>query len=377
MRRRYILAALYGPDRSFIRQITPSVTRCNLRWNAISTAQLTLPDTHPAIGDVLDDGTRAAVHLVTDENGTVTSTRLLEGPVGDTEGNGPFGTVTFPVQDDFAWLWSILGWQVPAAGIGSQDTAEYRRYGGPSESRALAAIDDAVTRLSLPWDVPTTAQRGSTGTTEYRMHSLGDRVLAPLIADRLQLVIERNPTTDRWEVEIREGTVYSRPLTPQSGVLGKWKWKQQRPTMTRVVVGGAGQGTDREFDLIIDSTLETAIGRILEGFDDSRMADVAADLTPYGDAALAAAAAKAGVTAELRETSWFQFPTAYQLGTQVTVQAGAMSATDVVTEIEISHDNKSGLTVVPKIGLTTEDPSEQLVQFVAGLATQVRNLEKG
>lgn len=374
MLRHHILAEIRTAGRSFIRQLLPESARCTLRFNAAATAYLTVKDSHPVIPQLMTDGVRATVWMVSVDGNTRTTRRLLEGPVGDISGEGPYGKVTIPIIDDFAWLSSILGWPKPGAALSAQ-TDEYARYTGPSDTRALAVIAANAARLGLPWDVAASAGVGTTGTTEFRMHPL-DRVLPALNADRLQLTIERNPTTDRWTVAIREGDAYPRPLTPESGVLAGWKWQRKRPTFTRMIVGGAGQGVAREFTRVIDADLEADLHRILEGFDDSRMAEAGADLTPYGQASLADAAAKAGVTATLRETSWFRFPTAYDIGTRVPIRVGAFEAEDVITEIEITHTAREGFLIEPKVGFTTSDPQQRLTQFVTGLASSVHSLER-
>lgn len=375
MREYRIEVEIQTASRAFISKLAPVSTECTLRFNAASTAYLTIPDSHALVPTLLDDGVRAAVWLVMVDGNVLTTKRLLEGPVGDIYGDGPFGTVTVPVIDDFAWLSAVLGFPVPTASWTAQ-TSEYARYTGPSESRALAAILANKTRLNLPWDVATSLGRGTSGVTELRMHRLADKLIPPLNEDRLQLFLERNATTNRWDVGVRAGSTYVRPLTPQSGVLGAWKWKRQRPSLTRVIVGGAGEGVAREFLRVTDSALQTQLGRILEGFDDSRGADAGADLTPYGEAALAEAAGKSSVTATLRETSWFRFPTAYDLGTKVTIQAGAMEAEDIITEISIKHSRDQGFSAEPKVGFATEAPQARLTEFVASLAASVRNLER-
>lgn len=374
MRRHHILTEVRTAGRSFIRQVLPVETACTLRFNAISTAYLTVSDSHPIVPELMADGVRGTVWMVTVDGNQLTRRRLVEGPIGDLAGEGPYGTVTFPVIDDFDWFSKILGWQKPTAAVTAQ-TDEYARYTGPSETRALAAIDANRARLGLPWSVAASEGRGTVGATEFRMHPL-NRVLDALNADRLQLLMERDPVTDVWGVTVRAGAQYVRPLTPQSGVLASWQWTRERPKLTRVVVAGAGQGVEREFAVVVDGDREEDIDRILEGFVDKRSADEGADLAPYGTAELVDAGSKAGVTATLRETSWFRFPDAYDLGTRVTIQAGAFTADDVITEIEISHTAGAGFTVTPKVGFAVTDPQVRLTQFVAGLASSVRSLER-
>ena len=373
--RHHIIAEIRTAERAFIRQLLPSSTKCTLRFNAAATAYLTVKDSHPVVPQLMDDGVRATVWMVSVEENVRTARRLLEGPIGDISGEGPYGTVTIPVIDDFDWFTKVLGWPKPGSPLSAQ-TDEYARYSGPSDTRALTAIAQNATRLGLPWDVAPSPALGTAGTTELRMHPLADRIVPALNADRLQLVIERNPLTDRWNVEVREGNSYPRPLTPESGALASWKWQRVRPKFTRIIVGGAGQGVEREFTRVIDAARESDLARILEGFDDSRMAEAGADLTPYGQASLDDAGTKAGISASLRETSWFRFPTAYDIGTRVPIRVGAFETEDVITEIEITHTTGDGFRAEPKVGFNVSAPQQRLAQFVSGLASSVRSLER-
>ncbi|MDF2554124.1 MAG: hypothetical protein K0R60_19 [Microbacterium sp.] len=376
--RKYIQAEFFDSGSAFIRQVPPSKSVVNLRWNVTSTADLTVPDTHPIVSRLNDEpGARCAVWMVTENGAAHTAKRLLEGRVGTIAGeNAPNGTVRIPVADDWQEFATMLGWQVPGALIGAQGSSEYWRASGKSEANAKAAIAANVARLGRPWDVVPDAGRGLARPLELRMDSLASAIVPPLTLDRLQLVIERNSDTGRWLVDVREGESFSRPITPQSGVLSKWSWVMQPATATRAVVGGRGDGTDREFALVVDAALEAELGVALEVFVDARNAEEGASLVPYGEAALADRAAKAGITATLRETSWFRFPDAYELGTKLLVQIGALSVEDVISEITVTHDVDSGFSVVPRVGLASEDPQARLVGFINNVATAVRGLER-
>lgn len=375
MRRQYVLAELLTKDHQFIRQVLPQKTTGTLRWNAASTAYLTLRDSHPAIPLLTaEDGPRARVWQIVIDGASLIKRKLVEGPVGTIKGDdAPNGTVTIPVTGD--WITGIIGWQAPASPIGGQGAAEYDRYTGRSDDNALAAIAANAARLGLPWDVAASPHLGTVGPLELRMHALEDKILPPLIADRLQLVVDRTDA-GRWDVRVTQGEVYPRPITPQSGVLASWSWVQEPPTATRVVVGGRGEGVEREFVLVVDAALEAQLGRVIEVFVDARSAEVSEDITPYGWAELAKRSGRSGVTAQLRETSWFQFGDAYTLGTRLNLQPGTLSVEDVVTEIEITHDTRGGFTAVPTVGLATGDPQKRLVEYVKSVATAVRALER-
>lgn len=376
--RKYLQAQFFDSGSSFIRQVIPSKTVATLRWNVASSAYLTLRDDHPIVSTLVgEEGVRCAVWMVTEDGATHSARRLLEGRVGAVAGaDAPNGTVTVPVLDDWQEFATILGWQVPGALIGGQGASEYWRAAGTSEANAKAAIAANVTRLDLPWDVAPSLGRGLPRPIELRMDPLASTIVPPLVQDRLQLVIERNEDTGRWLVDVREGETFSRPITPQSGVLSNWSWVKQPATATRAVVGGRGDGVAREFALVVDAALEAELGAVLEVFVDARNAEEGASLVPYGEAALADRAAKAGLTAELRETSWFRFPDAYDVGTKVLVQIGALSVEDVISQVTVTHDVQSGFSVVPTVGLASEDPQARLVGFINNVATAVRGLER-
>lgn len=375
MRRKMILAEIHDQNREFVRKLLPQSSEVTLRFNQPSVARLVVADAHPVVAEVLPDGMRAVVWMVTLDGSSMSKVRLLEGAIGDLSGDGPFGTVTIPVTDDFADLQTITGWPNPTASLAAQ-TDDFSRYSGPSESRALAAISENATRLGLPWDIATSAGRGTTGDLELRFDKLSEQLVDDLTADRLQLTIQRDATTDRWAVAVTEGDTYPRPLTPQSGILGSWQWVRQRPTLTRVIELGSGTGTDREFAQVIDTTLETALNTVMEGVDNSSSAEAGADLSPYGLAALKDASGRAGISAVLRENSWFTFPDAYTVGTRVNVQIGPVVVEDAITEVDITHSAKDGFTVVPMVGLASADPTVKLVNFVTRAASAVRSLER-
>lgn len=375
---RLLIAEFMDAEHGFIGQAVAQRTEAALLWNAASTAKLQLRDTHPIIEPaVRTDGLRCALWMVNHTGHALTRTRLLEGPVAPITGRDtPFGTVELDVIDDWSEFDTILGWQVPTAGADGQSGAEYWRASGPSETRAKAAIAANAARLALPWDVVPTRGEGSPGTTELRMHTLAEKLVEPLTADRLQLTIRRDRITNRKVVDVVTGATFPRPITPASGVLGHYSWMQQPATATRALVGGRGEGVEREFVLVIDHALEAKLGRVIEIFVSATSAEEGEDLTPYGWAALAKHAAASSFTAELRETSWFRLGETFELGDRLPVKVGALEFEDVISRVDVVHDVRSGFTATPTIGLATDDPQAQLVDYVRSVATAIGDQER-
>lgn len=372
---RRVLIEFRDADHHFVRQVSPESSTVTLRFNAVSTASIVVRGSDPVVSEVMQGGMRAVVWMVVVDGNSLVKTRLMEGRVGDPSGDGPFGTVTIPVSDDLGLLSGILAWPNPGKGVAAQ-TDEVAVYTGPSDTRALNVISANVSRLGLPWNVATPTGVGSSGSTQVRMDPVLDQVVDALTADRIRLTVARDDALARWKVGVSQGDEYTRPLTPSSGVVGSWQWTRQEAALTRVVVGGAGDGTDREFATVVDSALETTLGVVLEGFVDAHDAEVGENLTPYGEAALADAAVKAGMTATLRETTWFRFPSAYTLGTRLHLKFGALEFTDVVSQVKIVHSTSDGFVVVPTVGFADSDPTTRLTRFVSNVAASVRKLER-
>jgi len=373
---RTLVGQFLTADNEFIGQTVAQRTTASLLWNATSTANLTLSDTHRILPRIIaEPGARCALWMVDVRGGVLKKRRLLEGRVDNITGdNAPVGTVSVPVVDDFDLFGSTLAWQVPDAALSGQGAAEYWRMTAPTETRVKAAIAANATRLALPWDVEPSTGLGTSAALELRMHPLAEKILPPLIDARLQLTFGREG--DRWKVGVREGHVFPRPITPQSGVLNRWSWVQHPATATRAVVGGRGDGVEREFALVVDEELEARMGVILEIFVEARSAEPGEDLAPYGRAKLAEHAAKSGLQAQLRESSWFRFAETYELGDRLPVKIGSLEFEDVITKVDITHDAANGFIAAPTIGLATSDPQQQLVDYVRDLALAVRDLER-
>lgn len=341
------------------------------------TAAMKIPEKHPAVAAlVTTPEPRGEVWMITEDldAGTATRERVTSGRVISAEGSGPYGSATVNIADDKSLLDTVLGWPKPTAGLTGQNV-EYAVYTGATETVVKAAIAANATRLGLPWDiVPTRGVGPSTTRLELRMHDLTRKVMPLLEAARLILTVERQ-SNGRWMVDVVAGDTYTGALTPESGVLASWEWTIQYRTATRGVGGGRGDGVDRQFKQYVDTAAETAVGYPLEVFLDARQTEDGVDFTPEIVDEVKSRRPVAGFTPEIQEAGWFRFPDAYRIGTRVPVKAGAFEVNDVITQIEIAHDDK-GFRVTPTIGLATSDPQQQLLKLVRQLAAQVRGLER-
>lgn len=376
--RSYLLGEITDSEGVFLGSIHPMEAECFLRLNVAPTAQLTVSDRHPMIPTILDpttEGLRSRLWLIRFTDSTVLKYRLLEGQIGDPTGSGSRHEVTIPIVDDWEWLTQIQAVPAPDQPIAAQG-AEYARYTGPSDTRALDAIAANATRLGLPWNVATSEGLGSDGYTDLRIEPLAT-VAEALTRDGLRLGFARRLNEQEWDVAVTREGAYPRPLTPQSGILADWEFLLKRSTRTRDIVGGAGTGAERELAVVVDEAREAAVGRIMEGFTNAQGAEAGADLTPYGLDSLRDAGKKASIVTELRETSWFRFPDTYNIGTGVVLQPiPTLAIEEVITEIAITQQRDGALSIIPRAGIANPDPEARLIKHIGALTAAARRAER-
>ena len=354
---------LSSKTHQYLGTIIPRRATVELGWNRTSLAEFTLDDDDRFLPALATPGARIRVLL----NGV----QEMSGLVESLDGTFPSGEVTVTALSEFQMLPYVLAWPKPTAAIGAQ-TDEYRIYTGVSETVAKLAIAEASTRLGLGWTVAATGGKGTTTRVETRFHPLLDRILEPLTLDKLQLKVERD-AAGAVTVDVTQGTTFATPLTLNTGILENGTWRRQAPTVTRVVVGGTGEGVARELGQFVDTTRETDWAIKREVFRDARSSETGADLSTDAAKAFGEGAVKSSISVVLNEASWFQYRDGYVLGDLVTVQVGTVTMTDVISTVLIEDDPKSGLKVTPSIGDVRDSADKQLAADIAGLARGTRD----
>lgn len=334
-----------------------------LGWNVASVANFRVDDDHRMLEHLATEGARVRV--------LVDGVQEMAGPVENLKGTFPNGDVAATVRDDFLQLSYVLAWAKPTAAITAQDQ-EYRSYSGVSETVAKTAIGEASTRLGLGWVVAASGGKGTSTRVDTRFHSLSDKLLESLIRDRLRLTLVRDPA-GVVTVDVTAGAVIPRTLTLESGLLDGGEWSLQVPTATRVIVGGAGEGVARQLAEYVDTAREALYGFKREVFRDARMSDEGADLSEDAAGTFEEGAAKASISCDLAESSWFRYRAGYHVGDVVSVQVGPVSTSEVIRQVVIRESEREGVTVVPSIGETSDSPDQQLAQAVGRLARNVRD----
>jgi hypothetical protein len=247
----------------------PTALEATVRFNDVGTLSMTVPLAHERVPALMADGARLRVlyrgeHLI---SGPVTADEL------DTDGKS--GTYRITVQDDFRLLKEILGWQAPGNTIANQGTAEYRKYTGNAEGIVKVAVtENGVNRLGIAGlTVATNLARGGTvpGGISYRMHPLADLLFPAMEAAGLGVTIQQN-TTGNLVLDVYEPTLFDKPLSIKGSTLKQVTMTRTRPTASRAVVGGSGEGKARYFRQVTDTARETQYGMKAEVFVDDRQA---------------------------------------------------------------------------------------------------------
>lgn len=366
--------SVYGKDRVFKCQIgNPASLEVTVRHNLVSTLRMTVSLGHERVSELMADGARIKV-LFKGEH-------LISGPVtaDEIDSDGVSGTYSVTVEDDFRVLREILGWPVPGSAIGSQSGAEYRTYAGNAETIIKTAVsENGVTRLAVPGlSVATNLNRGATipGGVPLRMHPLMDQ-LFPAVEDAGLGVTVRQDGAG-LVLDVYEPSLFPRTLSVQGRTLKQVSMTRTRPTASRAIIGGQGEGTARTFRAVTDTARETKYGMKAETFCDARDDNTGSVMDARGYEALAEFGPKNGVSITLAGTGIFQYgPGGFHVGDRVPVKvADGIVITEVIHECTLKWVSAGYASVEPAIGELTNQPERTTAKRIAALARRQRNQE--
>jgi len=340
------------------------------RHNQISTAVFTVDADHRRLPQMLADGARAVVSY----HGEV----MVSGPINLRTAQGPSigGTVTLYVDGDFRIMDNVLAWAVPTAAIGSQTAEHYVLTGGAEFIVKDLVTKNAITRLGLPLQCAGDLGRGAVipGGVKARFQSLRD-VLLPAV-ETAGLGITFNQSGDHIVCDVYAPVAYPVVLSEAAGMITDWSWSSANPTATRVVTGGAGDGTARVFRAQSDVTLEAQYGDKVEVFRDARDADNATLQDARGSETLTEGSPKYGFSLTLAETETFRYGgTGVHVGDIVTVDLGFATRTDVLREATLSWTAADGVVVTPRVGQIQDNPDRTLGDFLRKLRKGISDLK--
>jgi hypothetical protein len=346
----------------------PDKVTVNPKHLAVGTCSVTVPLEHPKLGMLNARGSR----IVIDYQGQT----LMSGKRVSWSADSSSGQMTVKFQDDIRILWALLGWPVPGNPITDQGIKQDTRS-GPAETVLKHYLSANAARLGLPITIAPDQRRGSNIKAAIRMTPLVDTLLPMLQTASIGLTVKQQSGT--LLVDVYETKTYPFVLTEESGIVQAWSGSGQEATTTRVVIGGQGVGTSREFRVVADTATEAATGDVIEAFVDGADLDypaLDADVLAKGQDALAEAAASTGLSLTLSETDNFRIsPGELWLGDTVTIRPRfGGSFTEVLSDAVLNWDRDNGFAVTPTIGDRTDDKTKVVATLLGKLARTVRKI---
>lgn len=369
-------------DRQFVGQVgaplslvvTPRV------FPLIGTAVMTVPLSSTQVANLRAPGAR----VLFEDNGE----HLLGGPVDYVEIDSDSESLTVTVLDDSELLFDILGWPVPTSPITAQGGAEYRSYTGRAETVVKNVVrENGVNRLQIPGlTVAADRARGEViaGGTTYRMHPIPDRIYPGVEIAGIGLQVRQVGTNLVFDVYVPR--VYPTVLSKESRTLKKASHSRKRPTASRVVVAGPGEGKARRFRYVTDTAREATWGFLGETFRDARDVQqeegvttwtaVDATLDARGREALQDARAVDGLSVTLAESSIFTYGSeGILVGDIVPVDILGTRITDTVKEARLEWVTPNYTRATPIIGEQT-DAETRRAKTLAALKESQRKEER-
>ncbi|WIB69806.1 siphovirus ReqiPepy6 Gp37-like family protein [Curtobacterium sp. MCBD17_026] len=233
----------------------------------------------------------------------------------------------------------------------------YDNRSGPAETVLLGYINANAGPGALParrvagLRVPVSAGRGKTTTVKGRFDKLGtiaadvaesgglhhdiiqgEDDLGPFLQTTVRPVADRSPN-------VRFGTAGS--FT--GAVVGRdWSYTLERPTVTRAVVAGGGEGAARILVERSDIAAEATWGRRTEQIVDQRQTTSSTELAQAGDDALADGANPVSVSFTVTDQPDVRYRRDWQVGDRVGVNIDGLDFTDVVREVTTTVGNQQG-----------------------------------
>jgi hypothetical protein len=349
----------------------PLRVEASIRHNQLSTLDFDMRSNSTKIAKLMEVGTRMVVKFE--------GQQIISGPVRSRGGSSEDGgKMSFRVEDDFRLLFRVLGWPVPAGTISTSTpgtlASEYNTRSGPAENVAKGFIrDNAVTRLGLPVTVEADGSRGSSITVAMRFHPLYDRLFPAF--DNAGVGLRVAQSGSGLLVSVYVPTIHSQVLSAASGAVLDWDWVNKSPEATRVIVGGQGEGTARQFIRQTNATRESDWGDVIEVFRDARDSGSGSVYIERANETFQETAEMSGLKLTLAETPAFQFNQSFHIGDQIPFQIGpGLVVTDTLREVKMLWTSENGFGVTPVVGEITDNPDIAFARALRRNAADIRNL---
>jgi hypothetical protein len=326
--------------------------QCTTRHNALSVATIEVDADHFYLSQLQSPAARVKVR----EAGK----RIMDGRITkwSASGVGSRDTVIFTAHSPFEIFKNMRGWPVPANTLGLQNVENYIRT-GPAETVLKDIVRANALRLGIPLTILPDQGRGAIITVSLRFQPLEEK-LFPLF-DQAGIGVDVWMGESTYVLDCYTSTVYPHELSEIDGTITGGSYSSTGPTVTRVVVGGQGEGVQREFRQYIDAAREAEWGVVIEEFQDARDSDDGNVFDARATEVLAEGAPVSGLSLELSGAESLKLGVELNLGNIATAEIRGQQYTEEVREIIRTYD-ENGRDVKPVLGERADDPNRTLAK---------------
>lgn len=340
--------------------------KASLRFNNVGSWEIELPANH-AMADALRQPSAGIV--VTGLAGVLFSGPTTAATNSKTNDN-PQGTWKIQGVTDSVILSERLAYPSPAIADVSAQTASNDIRTGQASTVILGYVDDNIgPNAPVEREIPGLAVMtdpliGSTVYGSARFDVLGELISGLASIDQLGFDIRQTDGSLEFYIyQPVDRSGYIR-MDVLNNTLSKAEYAYGNHSLSRAIVAGQGQGTDRQF-LEITSTesieAETVWGRRIETFIDQRNTSDVNELTQAGVEALAdGGATLTSIDVIPSNDLTMRFGIDWGLGDRVSVEVGDQEIQAIVTNVAISVES-DGVRVGATVGEPTGVDYEALV----------------
>lgn len=340
--------------------------KASLRFNNVGSWEIELPANH-AMADALRQPSAGIV--VTGLAGVLFSGPTTAATNSKTNDN-PQGTWKIQGVTDSVILSERLAYPSPAIADVSAQTASNDIRTGQASTVILGYVDDNIgPNAPVEREIPGLAVMtdpliGSTVYGSARFDVLGELISGLASIDQLGFDIRQTDGSLEFYIyQPVDRSGYIR-MDVLNNTLSKAEYAYGNHSLSRAIVAGQGQGTDRQF-LEITSTesieAETVWGRRIETFIDQRNTSDVNELTQAGVEALAdGGTTLTSIDVIPANDLTMRFGIDWGLGDRVSVEVGDQEIQAIVTNVAISVES-DGVRVGATVGEPTGVDYEALV----------------
>jgi hypothetical protein len=350
-------------------------------FNNVGSWSLTLASEHPLCDTLRTPG---AGIIITGPDDVLLSGPMVKSEFASTP-TDPGGSVSFEGVSDTVCLADVLAYPQPSNADAASQTQAHDIRSGKAESVMHAFVKynigplGATARRKAGLIMGTDGGRGPDVVKSARFPVLGNLLTETALLGQLGFrVVQRgsNLVFETYVITDRTATVR---LDVQNGTLSGQRVAISPPGVTRAIVAGQGELTDRQLlqvDTAESIAAETDWGRRIEQFIDQRNTDDWTELQQAGDEAMEDSGFTAiNVQVVPMEDSTARFGKEWGLGDVVSVVVDGQELTSTVTGVVIKADS-DGFKVGALLGDATGfDANAALAKRVTNTETRVSQLE--